>query len=1854
MRRSHFSHLKRHDCITTRFQSRIVLGWLALTKMARTTVEGKSLVFVIGETEFVFASLDTQGLTAQSALQLIPRLGFYAMQENGVQMIAREVERATFSPVHAHVSRIEKETIVRKVFANLDRFVQAARNWLAPLKQCRLGSDVKLRSVPCSIHDPRCLDCNSTTCFQCVDLLLNSVQRSGARSIDEPLPLDEIERQFRKPFSFGTQDPHFFDDVESAYRVVTTRELPLNSQSRTCVQGTSWDATWKCTPQFTSHLICGHEGAFSFSASSYEVRENASNLTVKVLRTGGGYGDVLISYRLRFVTASPSDVSGSAFYTSSNTLLFNRGTIALSFVLTIHDDHFLESNETFYIELLTPASTDMSQVDASLGPYSQALVTILDDDAEKINPEFTQIENTSIMKLQEYNHYAGKKSEVILQAVTGTGRKKAYGGDFIVLESGGGAITINSDGDLVLEKRQAGSTTDFGNGTYKCTWERESASSNVTVAVYVLHSGGLRGEYYSNAWLQSPPEAIRTDAVLNFTWARGMIFPSGSDFVSVQWSGRIKPKKSGYTTFFAECDDHVRLYIDGVLLIDYWNPDRKGPVNLQASMELDSSQYYSIMIEYRDLAGNAAFVLSWEVAGYFREVIPAANLFRAYHVHQSPFHQVSIEAALVTSASTTTIGGDFKTVSGRRTVFTLFARDKYENSRKYHDIFQVDRVEAHLVIKEDQSLGGTSPKIYDAINEYDSQNSALLLVFFPLRSGKYDLNVLVNGKSVQAGPDRVHVLPGSLHSGNSQVSEHSLLRIHVAGAKSTMLLETRDAYRNRIFQGGNNSLIEFRAIHTTRSADHIDHGIISDKGDGTYEIAYTLRFSGSYNFHILWRLNSEMSDGPFLVSVLPDVPDSRKCLVDGEGVHEAVATEQNYFTIIARDANENDVKRGGSTFTVKLQWKAPSSVGNQYIAGNCIDLVNGNYTCTYVPRVAGLSNLHVNLDTKSNEISSSRPIANSPFEIHVRPGKVYAKTSMAFGEGLAAAVAGETASFIVTMRDRNMNVQLISGIEVPNIVILGPSPMRTVVGKYSELESVGAVFVIRTKDSSFRVDYNLERKGEYRLYVQAEESAIQGSPFLVRVHPNEAHYATSTMDLCAPMFSSFYAGKLIEMRLTTRDRFSNVLESGNTHFLNDKIPHGQAESIIDEGNGSYRFRYYPRKAGIHTFRPKMLLPNGIVGTYYTGNQLVDMTPTNVVLERLDAQINFDFGINPPEGASGIQKFIVHWSGYLLPDYSEVHTFEVEHLGTILAFHIDQTDFLATNLGYKGNSSRLQTQVHLEKNKFVKLELIFAKSSWMQEAHIRLLWSSYSREREVISNLQLYSAREVMHSPTAIIIPDDTSPLDTETSFGNNTIIAVAGDVYGFQIIARDQYGNRRQTGGDSVIVKQLQAPIDSRIRVTVLDYGNGTYKVDMIPVLTGYFSVVIGVIPSNDPKDLESLGEEIGTSYFLQNILPYQLRGSPFTLKTIPGEPVSINSRIVGPGAYFAIAGEPNKFQLELRDLSDNRVSDGGHTVEVRLDRVSSVYEDEADDKNVLTQANAQVVDAQDGTYNIHYQCNKTGLYTVQLKIGRESYYTRRYRRIHVMPSVASASTSVVSGTGIRPNLEINTIQSFRIDLMDSYDNAVHKGGDLIRVRALGVVESEVGDPSGILRVAVQDLTNGSYLAQYTIQNAGIYQVQIELARPQLEGVRMYCFTTAEFYPIEAATVQSLEPQIIYDAQKDLRFRGYQRIKWFGYLRPSYTESYQFQVELPRKLEGEAAILWLEDVVVSSAQKKSSDKAIDMVANQLYKISLDYFAPTQKSEHGVVMVYWKSDRQNKELIPHKALYPHVDEIPPKYSILATN
>jgi hypothetical protein len=48
---------------------------------------------------------------------------------------------------------------------------------------------------------------------------------------------------------------------------------------------------------------------------------------VAVLRTGGGYGAVMVNYTLKHLGSSPADVTPTAHYTSSQTLGFAGGVV---------------------------------------------------------------------------------------------------------------------------------------------------------------------------------------------------------------------------------------------------------------------------------------------------------------------------------------------------------------------------------------------------------------------------------------------------------------------------------------------------------------------------------------------------------------------------------------------------------------------------------------------------------------------------------------------------------------------------------------------------------------------------------------------------------------------------------------------------------------------------------------------------------------------------------------------------------------------------------------------------------------------------------------------------------------------------------------------------------------------------------------------------------------------------------------------------------------------------------------------------------------------------------------------------------------------------------------------------------------------------------------------------------------------------------------------------------------------------------------------------------------------------------------------------------------------------------------
>jgi hypothetical protein len=195
--------------------------------------------------------------------------------------------------------------------------------------RCAPGYYLTLDEAVCSTcydFDPRCAGCTKEDgCTVCADPLLTSVRRSGYRSSDPRLPIEEDSRELSITLPLGTKDADSFAEAENYLVVGSTGGTALNASSVTCSQGLSNDAAWTCESYPASHIVCGHYGVFQLSYANYVVNENEPYIRLSVKRSGGGYGDVQINYFIKHFTTNDSDVSATAPYTTSQRLMFDAG-----------------------------------------------------------------------------------------------------------------------------------------------------------------------------------------------------------------------------------------------------------------------------------------------------------------------------------------------------------------------------------------------------------------------------------------------------------------------------------------------------------------------------------------------------------------------------------------------------------------------------------------------------------------------------------------------------------------------------------------------------------------------------------------------------------------------------------------------------------------------------------------------------------------------------------------------------------------------------------------------------------------------------------------------------------------------------------------------------------------------------------------------------------------------------------------------------------------------------------------------------------------------------------------------------------------------------------------------------------------------------------------------------------------------------------------------------------------------------------------------------------------------------------------------------------------------------------------
>ena len=169
------------------------------------------------------------------------------------------------------------------------------------------------------------------------------------------------------------------------------------------------------------------------------------------------------------------------------------------------------------------------------------------------------------------------------------------------------------------------SGTDAFNYTISDGSLTASAAVTVTVAAPdTTRFSGLKGEYFGKTDL-TVPLMTRLDATVNFDWLTGSpasVIPV--DGFSVRWSGAVTARYTESYTFYANTDDGVRVWVNGVKIIDNWTDHAATEVS--GSVNLVAGQLNDLKVEYYENGGGAVAQLRWSSSKQAKEIVPSTLL----------------------------------------------------------------------------------------------------------------------------------------------------------------------------------------------------------------------------------------------------------------------------------------------------------------------------------------------------------------------------------------------------------------------------------------------------------------------------------------------------------------------------------------------------------------------------------------------------------------------------------------------------------------------------------------------------------------------------------------------------------------------------------------------------------------------------------------------------------------------------------------------------------------------------------------------------------------------------------------------------------------------------------------------------------------------------------------------------------------------------------------------------------------------------------------------------------------------------------------------------------------------------
>jgi hypothetical protein len=186
------------------------------------------------------------------------------------------------------------------------------------------------------------------------------------------------------------------------------------------------------------------------------------------------------------------------------------------------------------------------------------------------------------------------------------------------------AETTYTPGTLELEKTYYWRVDEFSGAA---TDKGDVWSFTITKA-----GGGLKAEYFNNTNLSGEPVLTRLDPEIDFSWGFGDVpgenSPDASinvDNFSARWSGELEVDLTDTYTFHITANNGFRLWLDGELIIDFWDSPTTYTRESEP-IELVGGDIYSIQMEYFEGLETAVAQLFWENSSRQQQIIPSGAL----------------------------------------------------------------------------------------------------------------------------------------------------------------------------------------------------------------------------------------------------------------------------------------------------------------------------------------------------------------------------------------------------------------------------------------------------------------------------------------------------------------------------------------------------------------------------------------------------------------------------------------------------------------------------------------------------------------------------------------------------------------------------------------------------------------------------------------------------------------------------------------------------------------------------------------------------------------------------------------------------------------------------------------------------------------------------------------------------------------------------------------------------------------------------------------------------------------------------------------------------------------------------